>query len=553
MTIKARLICVLTATAAMVAAASVVGLLSLHASSESIRSLHDDRVVRLQQFIAIRDLNDRMREASRGVRDRTLEPGEAARAIAASLTGIRQIWAECRAVDLPPDETALADEMDRRLRAQETASAEIQARLREGRLDGYVEVHNRLFEALKRSSDHLNALADVQLKETREELARAQRAAALSRLALLGCLILAGSVIAYGIATVVRGVVRPLAALADTMSGLAAGDLDRAVAELGRRDEVGAMARAVEVFKEALIAKRAAEAAREVETGAKMRRAEALAGATRLFEDRVAGLSRAMSSAAGEMEAAAGALSAGAVHASGEATGISVAAGETAANVETVAAASEEMAAAIGEIAAQAARACEIAERAAADAASTERSVRDLSTGAERIGEIVDLIRGIAGQTNLLALNATIEAARAGEAGRGFAVVAAEVKDLAAQTAQATGTIADQVAGIQGETRTAVAAITTIAATAAEMRRIAVGVAAAMEQQGAATQEIVRTVAQAAQGTQRVSQGVTMLKEDADGTGTASAQVLAAAGDLARQSVELDAGVAAFLRTVQAA
>jgi methyl-accepting chemotaxis protein len=194
-----------------------------------------------------------------------------------------------------------------------------------------------------------------------------------------------------------------------------------------------------------------------------------------------------------------------------------------------------------------------MAERASENAAATDAIILGLAEGAERIGTVVGLISGIAAQTNLLALNATIEAARAGEAGRGFAVVASEVKALATQTARATEEITQQINAIQGETRQAVVSIRTIGATIAELRGIAVGVAAAMEEQGAATQEIVRNVTQAAQGTQSVTVSIGSVTQAAGETGAASSQVLAAASELSRQSEQLGAEVSNFLATVQAA
>ncbi len=253
------------------------------------------------------------------------------------------------------------------------------------------------------------------------------------------------------------------------------------------------------------------------------------------------------------MEAAAKLMSRNAEQTAAQSSNVSLAAEQTSANVQTVAAASEELAASIGTINVQIARSSDIAERAADDANQTNTLVLGLADGAERIGAVISLISGIAAQTNLLALNATIEAARAGEAGRGFAVVAAEVKELADQTAKATQTISGQVAAIQGETDRAVDAIQAIAATVLDLRGIAVSVAASMEEQGAVTQEIVRNVSQAADGTQAVTINIGAVTQAAGETGSAAAQVLTAATELSHQSDALSAAVAEFLATVQAA
>ncbi|HEY7383137.1 MAG TPA: methyl-accepting chemotaxis protein [Beijerinckiaceae bacterium] len=352
---------------------------------------------------------------------------------------------------------------------------------------------------------------------------------------------------------IIRTIGSGIASIVAPMKGLAAGDLAVDVPFRGERTELGTIAAAVQVFKDAPIAKKQADEAAQLEADAKMRRAQVLDDLTKRFETNVSTLTQALSAAATEMEATAETMSATAQQTTNQSVGVASAAEQTSANVQTVAVATEELSSSIREIAQQVAKSSTIAGRAAHEAKQTDATVQALAAGAQKIGDVVALINNIAGQTNLLALNATIEAARAGEAGRGFAVVATEVKELAGQTARATEEIASQINAIQEETRTAVGAIQTIGATIDEMNAIAAGVAAAMEEQGAATSEIARNVQQAAQGTQVVTGNILDVKRGAGETGSAAAQVLAAAQELARHSEDLGREVDSFLSGVKAA
>jgi methyl-accepting chemotaxis protein/aerotaxis receptor len=271
------------------------------------------------------------------------------------------------------------------------------------------------------------------------------------------------------------------------------------------------------------------------------------------FEVAVGAIIETVSSASGELETSAGTLSSTASRSQELATTVASASEEASTNVQSVASATEELSSSVNEISRQVQESARIANEAVNQARITNDRVGELSKAAARIGDVVDLISNIAGQTNLLALNATIEAARAGEAGRGFAVVASEVKALAEQTAKATGEISQQIGGIQGATQDSVAAIQEISHTIERLSEISSTIAAAVEQQGAATQEISRNVQQAAQGTQQVSTNIVDVQRGASDTGSASTQVLSAAQSLSNDSNRLKIEVGKFLQSVKTA
>jgi methyl-accepting chemotaxis protein len=351
-----------------------------------------------------------------------------------------------------------------------------------------------------------------------------------------------------------RSIVPPIRRMTGAMAELAAGDTTVAVPGTTRKDELGEMAGAVQVFKDNMIeAERLrAEQAESEKRVAAQRKADMHKLADD-FQAAVGGIVETVSSASTELEAAAGTLTRTA-EVTQELSGAVAAASEQAsANVQSVASATEEMTSSVNEISRQVQESSRIASEAVRQAELTDTRIGELSKAAGRIGDVVKLITAIAEQTNLLALNATIEAARAGEAGRGFAVVASEVKQLASQTAKATDEIGTQIAGMQTATQDSVAAIKEIGGTIGRISEIAATIAAAVEEQGAATQEIARNVGEAAKGTQQVASNITDVNRGASETGSASSQVLSSAQSLSSESNHLKLEVDKFLMTVRAA
>jgi methyl-accepting chemotaxis protein len=370
-------------------------------------------------------------------------------------------------------------------------------------------------------------------------------------IAIVGLTALATAIIAVGL---IRGISVPLTRITAAMRRLADREMATEIPGSGRGDEIGAMAGAVQVFKDNMI--RADELAREQETlkaeAAIAQKAERNRTAD-AFESKVGGLVAMLSSGATELQATAESMTSTASQTNQRAATVAAAAEEASVGVQTVAAAAEELSLSIREISRQVAQSAQITSRAVGDARRTDSIVRALAEGAQKIGQVVQLITNIAGQTNLLALNATIEAARAGDAGKGFAVVASEVKGLASQTARATEEIGAQITQIQNATAEAVQAIGGISATIDEVSAIATAIASAVEQQGAATSEIARNVQQTATSTQEVTSNIAGVSVAANDTGAAAGQVLGAANGLSQQAEQLTAEVDKFVAGVRAA
>ena len=352
-----------------------------------------------------------------------------------------------------------------------------------------------------------------------------------------------------------RGISRPMIAMCKAMRELAGGNFDVVLPALGRKDELGEMAGAVEEFKLQAIAKAERDAAAQDaqnREAAGARRAELIRFADE-FESAVGSIVSNVSGSATHLEQAAGTLTRTAETTQGLSSQVAGVSETASSNIESVASATEELSASVDAIGKQVRESNRIAEAAVNQARETDARIGKLSRAAAEIGDVVKLITAIAEQTNLLALNATIEAARAGDAGRGFAVVASEVKSLASQTAKATEDISNHIAGMQEATQESVAAIKEIGATIGQISAIAASITNAVEQQGSATQEIAQNVQSVAQGTREAADNIVQVNRGATETGSASEEVLSSAKALSSESTRLRAELDRFMGNIRAA
>ena len=366
--------------------------------------------------------------------------------------------------------------------------------------------------------------------------------------------ILAISVLALALALLIgRLISKPVTAMTDAMALLADGDKEIHIPGTEQKNEIGHMAKSLSFFRDKLIeADRLAEQQRQQQT-AREERVKAVESLTQTFDDVVSESLETVTSKVSEMSTTAEAMTSTASQADQKANNVSDISQRTSSNVQTVAAATDELSSSIAEISSQVSKASSVANSAVGEARTTNAKIKGLAEAAQRIGDVLAMITEIADQTNLLALNATIEAARAGEAGKGFAVVASEVKSLAQQTAKATDEIGAQISAIQNETKDSVVAIDSIGKTIDEIDQISSGIAAAVEQQMAATKEIARNIEQASRGTEEVASNITDVSMAASETGDASQRVMSAAGEMAAQSDLLRKEIERFITDIKAA
>jgi methyl-accepting chemotaxis protein len=488
----------------------------------------------------------------------TLEEKEAAeKTLANVVESNNKIRALYEPMITSPEERALYSEWSKTWDSYKKGTQEVMALSRKAAGKTPTEAHDlNTKTANKMAIEADNILKkDIDLNNTGGDKA-AQDAADSYASAFMILAAILGTVVIVGIGVsfyVVRDISTGIASIVNPMQALGKGDLSADVPHRGEKTEIGAMADTLQVFKEALIAKKAADEAAALDAEAKIERGRRVDSITRNFESMIGEIVQTVSSASTQLEASAGTLSSTAARSQELTTLVAAASEEASTNVQSVASATEELSSSVNEISRQVQESARMASDAVGQARVTNDRVSELSKSAARIGDVVELINTIAGQTNLLALNATIEAARAGEAGRGFAVVASEVKALAEQTAKATGEIGQQITGIQAATQDSVTAIREISGTIEKLSEISSTIAAAVEEQGAATQEISRNVQQAAQGTQQVSSNITDVQRGASETGSASSQVLSAAQSLSGDSNRLKLEVGKFLDSVRAA
>ncbi len=402
-------------------------------------------------------------------------------------------------------------------------------------------------ELLTKARERLVSLAATRASAVHEDLTRVTWGATLLLTAV------AAVAVTVFLVVIQREISRPLSRIVGVLTDLARGNTAAEVNGLNRRDEIGELAQAMQVFKDNLIEAERLRAEQQAEQQRRLDRSKRIEASVAGFEKAIGEVVKSVSTASTELQVTAQSMSATSEETSRQSTTVAAASEQASQNVQTVSSATEELSTSIKEIAQQVATSTRMIGDTVAHANRTNEEVKNLSMAAEKIGEVVRLISEIAGQTNLLALNATIEAARAGDAGKGFAVVASEVKSLANQTARATEEITAQIKGIQDATHSSVQAIHSMAETIAKVNEHAAAIASAVQQQGGATHEIARNIQQASKGTSEVTANIASVNEAAQATGAAATQVLSAASELNKNSELLKREVDEFLREVRAA
>jgi methyl-accepting chemotaxis protein len=556
--IKSRLLIVFVVIAVAQAVVAMIGLRGLGHSNDELAEIYQERLVPVSQLARINDLmHSSIEQLTIAVIARP-SPSNVQKYIdrvVGNLAEIDNLAKQYNAhVAGDDDKKLLKDWTSERealvAKGIKPAIADLKGQAFNDAEDTVLGVAIKRFAAVQQLFD---AIVANELKSAESTRNMADGQYRFTRYLMIGAILFALGLSAVIAFYVDRAIARPLTAMTSAMKRLASGDLDIGIPATERADEIGHMAEAVVVFRDGMINARRLEAEQKSEQTQKERRRTTIEQYIASFELGVRTSLDDLTAAATDMRATSQSMSATVEETSAQANAVATAAGEASANVESVATATEELSSSVAEIGRQVAESTKIAGQAVDEAGHTNATVEGMSQAAHKIGDVVKLITAIAEKTNLLALNATIEAARAGESGRGFAVVASEVKGLANQTAKATEEISAQVATMRDATGEAVQAIKHIGTTIGTINAIATTIASAVEQQGAATQEIARNVQGAAQRTEQVSSNILGVNQAAGQTAEAAHQVLTSADKLGTRAETLRADVDKFLADIRAA
>mgnify|MGYP001405763076 CR=1 FL=1 len=556
LSIKARLLAALVAIALSALSLGFSGWLLLSQSTERMADLYSHR---LEPIVALQHISGRYQVDIAGslqkLNSGAMDWIQTWQNVRLALSDIRDSWGAYRARPINnEDERRLVEDVDKVLaeaNAAVDALLDILAKRDEDALATFRR--ERLTQEIWPASDALTTLLELERDLAAKTFADNGQAFVKARSLIRSLVVVAVVIVLLGTVTILNGVSRPLTRITAAMRAVADGDLSVAVPYVDRRDEIGLLASALEIFKENRQRAESLTAQQREETERRLQRQQTVEQAIAEFDSLLSGALETLNSSAVELRATAQNMNHIADLTDTRAATVAETSQQVALNIQTLAATAEELSASIGEIGRQGAHSAQIAQNALHSAEQTNTQVQSLADAAQRIGDVVTLINDIAAQTNLLALNATIEAARAGDAGKGFAVVASEVKSLANQTAKATEEVAAQIAAIQNATHEAIGAIQNIGTTIREITEIAEVIAQQVREQSNATQEMAHNIAQTATKTQEVTQTAAEVRDSAAETGSAAGQVLSAADELAHQGVSLREEVGRFMTKLRSA